>query len=49
MDKIWDRNPSKPEVIGRSGGDEKAIDHTEPTKVIQQPHSHSGIHKNIYN
>ena len=23
MDKIWDRNPSKSEVIGRSGGDEK--------------------------
>ena len=35
MDKIWDRNPSKPEVIGRSGGDEKTIDHTEPTKVIR--------------
>ena len=23
MDKIWDRNPSKSEIIGRSGGDEK--------------------------
>ena len=23
MDKIWDRNPSKSEVIGRCGGDEK--------------------------
>jgi len=23
MDKIWDRNPSKLEVIGRCGGDEK--------------------------
>ena len=22
-DKIWDRNPSKSEVIGRCGGDEK--------------------------
>ena len=22
MDKIWDRNPSKSEVIGRCGGDE---------------------------
>ena len=23
MDKIWDRNPSKSDVIGRCGGDEK--------------------------
>ena len=23
MDKIWDRNPSKSEVIGCCGGDEK--------------------------
>ena len=23
MDKIWDVNPSKSEVIGRCGGDEK--------------------------
>jgi len=23
MDKSWDRNPSKSEVIGRCGGDEK--------------------------
>ena len=23
MDQIWDRNPSKSEVIGRCGGDEK--------------------------
>ena len=23
MDKIWDRNPPKSEVIGRCGGDEK--------------------------
>ena len=23
MDMIWDRNPSKSEVIGRCGGDEK--------------------------
>ena len=25
MDKIWDRNPSKSEVIGRCGGDEKTV------------------------
>ena len=33
MDKIWDRNPSKSDVIGRCGGDEKTNDHAEPTKV----------------
>ena len=25
MDQIWDRNPSKSEVIGRCGGDEKRM------------------------
>jgi len=25
MDKIWDRNPSKSEVIGHCGGDEKKL------------------------
>ena len=33
MDKIWYRNPSKSEVTGRCGGDEKPNDHAEPTKV----------------
>ena len=33
MDKIWYRNPSKSEVIGRCGGDEKTNDHAEATKV----------------
>ena len=33
MDTIWYENPSKWEVIGRCGGDEKTNDHTEPTKV----------------
>jgi len=32
MDKIWYRNPSKWEVIGWCGGDEKTNDHAEPTK-----------------
>ena len=32
MVKIWDRNPSMSEVIGRGGGDEKTTDHTDPTK-----------------
>ena len=35
MDKIWYRNPSKSEVIGRCGGNEKTNDHAEPTKVEQ--------------
>ena len=33
MDKIWDRNPSKSDVIGRCGGDEKTKDHAELTNV----------------
>ena len=33
MDKISDRNPSRSEVIGRCGGDEKTNDHAEPTNV----------------
>jgi len=33
MDKTWDRNPSKSEVIGRCGRDENTNDHTEPTKI----------------
>ena len=32
MDKIWYRNPSKSEVIGRSGEDEKPNDHAERQK-----------------
>jgi len=34
MDKIWDRNPSKLEVIGRCGGDEKTNGHAELTYHI---------------
>jgi len=30
MYKIWDRNPSKSEVIGRWGGDEKTNDFSTP-------------------
>ena len=33
MDNIWDRNPSKLEVIGRCGGMKKSNGHAEPTKV----------------
>ena len=32
MDKIWDRNPSKSEVIGRCGGHEIPNDHALPAK-----------------
>ena len=31
MDKICVGNPSKTEVIGHCGGDEKTNDHAEPT------------------
>ena len=33
MDKIWYRNPSKSEDIGRCGGVKKSNDHAEPPKV----------------
>ena len=33
MYKIWDRKPSKSEVIGCCGGDEKTNDHAELKKV----------------
>ena len=36
MDKIWYRNPSKSQVNGRCGGDEKTNDHAEPAKVERQ-------------
>ena len=32
MDKIWDRNPLKSEIIGSWGGDKKTNDHAEPKK-----------------
>ena len=32
MDTIWNGNPSKSEVIGRCGGDEKPNDYTKPTQ-----------------
>ena len=36
MDKILYRNPSKSEVNGRCGGDEKTNDHAEQAKVERQ-------------
>ena len=33
MDKIWDRNPLKSEVIDHCGRDEQQDDHAESTKV----------------
>ena len=41
MDKIWYRNPSKSEVIGRCGRDEKTNDHAEPTKVERYKKTHT--------
>ena len=38
MDKIWDRNPSKSEVIDWCGGDEKPNNHAEPTNVKRFVH-----------
>ena len=32
MNKIWERNPSKLEIIGRCGGDEQTNAQAEPTK-----------------
>ena len=43
MDKIWVRNPSKSEVIGRCGGDEKPNDHAEPTKVKAKKKKKKGL------
>ena len=31
MEEIWDRNPSKSEVIGHCGGDENPNKNAEPT------------------
>ena len=45
MDKIWYRNPSKSEVIGRCGGDEKTEWPRRPDKsrtlkeIIKSPHT----------
>jgi len=33
MDKIWDGNPLKSEVIGCCGEDEKMTDHAEPKQL----------------
>ena len=36
MDKIWDRNPSKSEVIGGCGGDEKPNDHADKSRILKK-------------
>ena len=41
MDKIWDRNPSKSEVIGLCGGDEKTT-----TRMTTQNRQMSNAKKN---
>jgi len=43
MDKIWDRNPSKSEVIGCCGGDEK----TEWPSRTDKKSNAKKIHKQI--
>mgnify|MGYP007091319721 CR=1 FL=1 len=48
MDKIWYRNPSKLEVIGRFGGDEKTTDHAEATKVKRLKNSTWNLHINTF-
>ena len=48
MDKIWYRNPSKSEVIGRCGGDEKTNDHAEPTKVKRLKNIISSLVRNHF-
>ena len=40
MDKIWDRNPLKSEVIGRCGGDEKneSPRRTDKSQTLKKSH-----------
>ena len=45
MDKIWDGNPSKSEIIGRCGGDEKKSDNAEPTKTNKTKQTNKKQHK----
>ena len=45
MDKIWDRNPSKSEVIGRCAWMKQTNDHAEPTKVERSKSELSYIKK----
>ena len=42
MDKVWNESPSKLEVIGRCGRDEKKNDLSVPTKSIakKQPENY---------
>ena len=50
MDKIWDRNPSKSEFIGRCDGDEKEKTNdprrTEKSRTLKKTHKHCGSFQN---
>jgi len=48
MDKIWDGNPSKSEVIGRCGRDEKPKGHPEPTKVKRLKKHTRNLHQGLW-
>jgi len=37
-------NPSKSEVLGRCGGNEKTNDHAEPTKVERKKTNQNPLH-----
>jgi len=41
MDKIWDRNPLKSEVIGRYGGDEKRMTMQKRQKSNAKKNTHA--------
>jgi len=49
MDKIWDKNPSKSEVIGRCGGDEKTEwpRRTDKSRTLQN--KNKNYHCNVLN
>ena len=46
MDKIWDRHPSKSEVIGRCGGDEKKTRRTDKSRTLKN--NNKLTNENIY-
>ena len=47
MVKIWDGNPSKSEIIGRCGGDEKKNDNAEPTKTNKTKQTNKTTQKTV--
>ena len=47
MDKIWNRKPSKSEVIGRCGGDEKTEwpRRTDKNQMLKNPQKLLDLHQ----